>query len=325
MQRRMVAWAGSAVLAVGALAPAAAYARGPNPIGPGATVPGTNKKITAAAAEACWVWLGSVTATGQHGSSDPTATVPPTVPDKGATDGVYQPGQIRLSARQTVEPNIAGIDRYGYVVIGDGLYASSYALDGTGEIDPSLPQQLRRIGGGWSKFTFLETAEYESPSGQKPMVYHSNAYALRNDGVLFRWNTGGGWRATGSYAGFSAVKTMTLIAKTRTYDTFLANTRGGALYTIRIPLTSPMKPIVKQVRTRTWQGFETLSAMGCGQYGTLLLGIDKDTKKGYLYAVGHANGLSTVIQSRGEVPGPFDDPVYFRWVPIPIYDVANGD
>jgi hypothetical protein len=65
--------------------------------------------------------------------------------------------------------------------------------------------------------------------------------------------------------------------------------------------------------------------MGCGQYGTLLLGIDKDTKKGYLYAVGHANGLSTVIQSRGQVPGTFDDPVDFRWVPIPVYDVANGD
>jgi hypothetical protein len=184
---------------------------------------------------------------------------------------------------------------------------------------------LRRIGGGWSKFTFLETSEYESPDGQTPKIYHSNAYALRHDGVLFRWNLDNGWKATGSYAGFAAVKTMTLIAKTKTYDTFLANTRGGALYTIRIPLTSPLKPIVKQVRTRTWQGFETLSAMGCGQYGTLLLGIDKDTKTGYLYAVGHANGLSTVIQSRGPVPGTFDDPDSFRWVTIPVYDTANGD
>ena len=118
---------------------------------------------------------------------------------------------------------------------------------------------------------------------------------------------------------------MALISKTPTYDTFLANTRGGALYTIRIPITSPMKPIVTKVRAGTWQGFETLIADKCGNYGTLLLGIDKDTKKGYLYAVGHANGLSTVIQSRGQVPGTFDDPVDFRWVPIPVYDVANGD
>ena len=28
---------------------------------------------------------------------------------------------------------------------------------------------------------------------------------------------------------------MALISETKTYDTFLANTRGGALYTIRIP------------------------------------------------------------------------------------------
>jgi hypothetical protein len=45
----------------------------------------------------------------------------------------------------------------------------------------------------------------------------------------------------------------------------------------------------------------------------------------YLYAVGHANGAATVIQSRGPVPGTFDDPVYFRWVPISLFDVANGD
>jgi hypothetical protein len=86
-----------------------------------------------------------------------------------------------------------------------------------------------------------------------------------------------------------------------------------------------MKPIVTPVRTRTWQGFETLSAMACGKNGTLLLGIDKDTKTANLYAVGHANGLSTVIQSRGVVPGTFDDPVYFRWAPDSLLDVANGD
>jgi hypothetical protein len=32
-----------------------------------------------------------------------------------------------------------------------------------------------------------------------------------------------------------------------------------------------------------------------------------------------------VIQSRGEVPGAFDNPVDFRWVTIPVYNVANGD
>jgi hypothetical protein len=42
-------------------------------------------------------------------------------------------------------------------------------------------------------------------------------------------------------------------------------------------------------------------------------GQDKDTKSGYLYAVGHANGTATVIKSLGKVPATFGDPVDFRW------------
>jgi hypothetical protein len=136
-----------------------------------------------------------------------------------------------------------------------------------------------------------------------------------------RWSSG--WRSAGSYAGFGSVKAMALIAKTPTYDTFLANTRGGALYTIRIPITSPMKPIVTKVRAGTWHGFEALVANKCGNYGTLLLGIDKDTKAGYLYAVGHANGTSTVIKGLGKVQGTFPDPVDFRW--RYVFDPLNGD
>ncbi len=151
-------------------------------------------------------------------------------------------------------------------------------------------------------------------------------YGLRKDGVLVRWHRqDNGWRSTGSYPGFGAVKTMTLISKQPTYDTFLATTKGGALYTIRIPVTSPMKPVVKQVRTRTWQAFETLTASKCGQYGTLLLGIDKDTKTGFLYAVGHANGTSTVIKGLGQVSTTFPDPVDFRWSPPSFSDALNGD
>jgi hypothetical protein len=104
---------------------------------------------------------------------------------------------------------------------------------------------------------------------------------------------------------------MTLISETATYDTFLANTKGGALYTIRIPATTPMKPVVKQVRSRTWQGFEHLVADKCGVQSTLLTGIDKDTGSAYLYAVSHANGTSTVIKGLGKVPGTYKDPVYY--------------
>jgi hypothetical protein len=326
MNRRLTALTGSAVLALAALIPAAAHAHGaakPDPTKPGATVPGTSRKITAAQANACFVWQGGVDFAGGHHFSTPTATTPPAVLDDWGTPGVYKSGAVRLSARQTMEPDIDGLDNYGYVVIGDALYYSYYLRheDGT-----TSYKSLTRVGAGWGSFRYLEVSQYESPDDAPPKFYRTTSYALRSDGVLFRWTVGGKvWRASGSYPGFSAVKTMTLIAKTPTYDTFLANTRGGALYTIRIPTASPLKPIVKPVRTSTWQVFETLSAMACGRNGNLLLAVDKDAQKAYLYAVGHANGLSTVIQSHGEVKGNFNDPVDFRWAPVPVYDIANGD
>jgi hypothetical protein len=118
---------------------------------------------------------------------------------------------------------------------------------------------------------------------------------------------------------------MTLISKTAGYDTFLANTRGGALYTIRIPVNAAMRPIVTKVRTRTWQAFEALVAARCGTYGTVVVGIDKDTKAAYLYTFGHADGLKTRITGHGKVPGVFGDPVYFRWAPPVKSDALFGD
>lgn len=306
MYRRLTAAAGTAILTLTALAPTTAHAR---------------------ETEACYISQGSVTADGGHRFQRPTANTYPGMGPGWLTTGVFpRPQEVRLSARQTIEPNISGTDRYGYVVINDGLYWMNYwAPDGNASVDPDRPPTLRRIGGGWAYFNVLETSFYESPDGAGPKVYRSAAYGLKN-GVLYRWRIDNGtWRATGSYPGFSAVKSIALIAKTATYDTFIANTRGGALYTIRIPTTSPMKPIVKPVRTRTWQGFETLIAERCGQYGTLLLGIDKDTGTGHAYAVGHANGTATVINGLGKVNGTFPDPHHFRLSVVSFYDWLNGE
>ncbi|MGW7681487.1 hypothetical protein ACWGID_12150 [Kribbella sp. NPDC054772] len=202
----------------------------------------------------------------------------------------------------------------GNIVTGGALYqAGQLVQKGTG--GKVVSSTLNRIGGGWGSFrTLTRSWSLDQPTWR--------TYALRNDGVLLRWfvsldKTGKEvWRAAGSYAGFSAVKTVALLSRTSSYDTLLATTQGGALYTIRIPLTSPMKPIVKTVRSSTWQGFETLLTSRCGQYGTLLLGIDKDTGSGYLYAVGHANGTATVINSLGKVPATFSDPVNFSWASV---------
>ncbi|MEV4262694.1 hypothetical protein [Kribbella sp. NPDC049584] len=262
-----------------------------------------------AVAEACAVDLGSVTAGGDHRTQIMTATSPPTRTYEHIVGrDVYPDGQVRLSATMTADANAGGPEVSGYLVIGDALDKSFYAANfSDGEI---LHSSLSRVGGGWAGFTAIDQSTYSAGS-----FHRTNTYGLRSDGVLFRWtvDTQGVWRNKTSYPGFAAVKSMTLISQTRTYDTFLANTRGGALYTIHIPTATPLKPIVKLVRGSTWQGFEALVAQRCGQYGTVLVGIDKDTSSAYLYAVGHANGTATVIQGRGKVAVALDDPVYFHW------------
>jgi hypothetical protein len=278
-----------------------------------AAAPGEALAADTTATAGCTMETGSVTAGGDHTDRVITAGSPATVQEKPRHTGIYPAGQVRLSSligNASVLPS-PGRMYYGHVVIGSGLYSSYYIVTEAGEVDPT--QHLnQRVGGGWGDTTFLETSYPKDPD---PWAL-TNHYSLRSNGTITRWDDKGGfgWTNARSAGGFAAVKTMTLISQTATYDTFLANTRGGALYTIRLPLTSSMKPIVKKVRDSTWQAFDTLIAEKCGQYGTLLLGIDKDTQSGYLYAVGHANGTATVIKGLGKVPATFADPVYFRHV-----------
>jgi hypothetical protein len=263
---------------------------------------------------ACRLSLGSVNAGGDHLTQGITAGTPPKATAKGLEAAKrFAPGVTRLHGSWTIEPEVPeDYEHYGEVVLGSVMYQADYRTGAT----PSDAVRFTRVGSGWDKFTYFEQSDYDE--GAYPgAVFHINYYGLRNDGTLFRWHSDAGvWHAAGSYPGFAAVKTMALISQTRTYDTFLATTKGGALYTIHIPISSPMKPVVKKVRTRSWQGAEQLIAERCGQYGVLLLGIDKDTKSAYLYAVGHANGASTVINSLGKVPATFDDPIYFRWTGV---------
>jgi hypothetical protein len=281
-----------------------------------AGAPGKALAADTTAAAACTMVSGSVTAGGDHTARVITAGSPPTAQEKTRYTDIFPDGQVRLSGligNGLVLPS-PGRMYYGHVVIGSGLYSSYYIVKEDGEVDRTQAFN-ERVGGGWGDTTFLETSYPKDPD---PWAL-TNHYSLRGDGTLTRWEDKGGfgWINARSAGGFAAVKTMTLISQTATYDTFLANTRGGALYTIRLPLTSQMKPIVKKVRDSTWQAFDTLIAEKCGQYGTLLLGVDKDTQSGYLYAVGHANGTATVIQGLGKVPAAFADPVYFRHVTEP--------
>ena len=270
---------------------------------------------SATSTASCGLSASSVTAGGDHNNVGILSTAPPKATSETLGRGAFAARPVKVMATMSTlidqGPDGSEYAVYGYVIIGDALYQAAYDAHGDGIIN-NPPAALRRIGGGWANFTMVEEAEYQGPT--EGGISRWNVYGLRSDGVLFRWSVSskGVWRSTGSAPGFSSVKSMALVSKSATYDTFVANTRGGALYTIHIPTSSPMKPVVKPVRTRTWQGFETLLAQKCGVYGTVLLGIDKDSDSAYLYAVGRFTGTSTVIQSLGKVPATFGDNVYAR-------------
>jgi hypothetical protein len=250
--------------------------------------------------------VGSITSGGDIASTTITATSPPTA-KHSAGQHLFTPGIAKESSTWTTSLDVpAGSTTSGLVVLNDTLY-SAYYSDASGV----PPTGLKKVGSGWTYFTAVEESFWQKAPGST--VTASARYGLKGgSGYLYRWvrDAKGVWHGQ-SAGGFAAVKSMALISETAIYDTFLANTRGGALYTIRIPRTSPLKPIVKPVRTRTWQGFESLVAEKCGSQSTLLTAIDKDTGSAYLYAVGHANGTATVIKSLGKLPGTYQDPVYF--------------
>ncbi|TDW14000.1 hypothetical protein [Kribbella kalugense] len=276
-----------------------------------AVVPGTAHAALVQASAACSLTLGTVTVQGDHKFQTITATSPVTAGQPVVRPkGLFPVDQVRLASSLGWEPDppAAMISR-GYVTIVNDLYSFSYAIDNsTGELDPGSYQKTK-VGGGWIHQTYLEQSTFYGPNRTR-----TNTYALQGD-VVTRWTVeGSAWRNKATYSGFSAVKTMVLISQTAGYDTFLANTRGGALYTIRIPVTGA--PVVKKVRTSTWQTFETLIADRCGKQSTLLLGIDKDTRTAYLYAVSHANGTATVIKGLGKVGNQLvapEDKTYFRY------------
>ncbi|WP_433003483.1 hypothetical protein [Kribbella sp. CA-294648] len=244
-----------------------------------------------ASADPCAMYVGAFDAAGNSGGVEVVATKPPT----GKPGSKVKVFPVKESAVWYVSALTGSSWSYGKVISGTGLYAAQISWDG---VEPEPEVTSRRLGGGWDRFTQIE----ESQTGYLQRTRYF--YGLRDDGVLFRWNLDG-FKALGSYPGFGAVKTMTMISGTGTYDTLLATTRGGALYTIRIPTTSPMKPIVKQVRAQGWGSFDSLVAVKCGRQSTLLTAVDHDTDAAYLYAVGHATGLTTPIQNLGKIPTPF--------------------
>lgn len=254
-----------------------------------------------AAAAACTMSLGAVRSDGRVTDQLVTASSPPTssVPKMGPQ--IFNPPRVlRASGSMTVEPiRPSGQEvREAWQVEGRDLLHTWYRVDAQGNL-MDLGVTTAVVKG---EFRYFETSRYRE--GVSPLYARTNQYALRSDGMLMRWAMDEhNWilTQTGAAPGYASFRTMALISQTRTYDTFLGTTRSGALYTVRIPLTSPMKPVLTQVRQSTWQNFETLVAERCGQSGTLLLAIDTNTSSGSLYAVGHAKGAATAIQYLGRI------------------------
>jgi hypothetical protein len=275
----------------------------------GAVVPAADARPTgyAAQTQACVMGVDSITAAGNYAGAKVTATSPPTS-EQGVGPKGFDPGAVKVSSSWTFGLDApAGTHDYGYVIIGSTLYSAGLVYDTQGRPTSSKTA----VGGGWGNYTAIADS-YHVPYLGSPNQ-RGAFYGLRSDGVISRWTTqfpDGTWSRPTAFTGFSAVKTMALISETATYDSFLAVTHGGALYTIRFPVGSSTA-VVKKVRASGWSAFESLVAERCGNYGTLLTGIDKDTGSAYLYAVGHANGTATVIESRGKLPGTYNDPVYY--------------
>jgi hypothetical protein len=289
---------------------------GPSPQ-PASAAPANNRAVAAA----CALGLGSFDTANGVNSRVVSATAPPTVSPALNTPNLYTtPYAVFNPTSFTAVPAGNGrTTRSGKVVWGAGyLMESTYTVGSDGKIVGT--PVFKRIGNGWGG-RYLVQAQYKASATSKPT--RTMLYSLDQHGKFGRWtDVGKGFRNTGYLTGMSGLKSLALIATTPTYDMFLANNRAGGLYTVKIPTSVPLKVIVTQVRTSSWQIFENLVAAPCGQYGSILLGIDRDTKSAYLYAVGHANGASTVIKSLGKAPGAFTDWEHFRFAPA--YDPLNG-
>ena len=228
--------------------------------------------------------------------------------DKIVAKDVFPDGQVRMSATTRYGTGEGSEFHSGPVVLGSVLYDATYWTPyGGGTVSD---KRISRVGPGWQNYRSLDRSTFGT---------RATEWSLRNDGTMERRtvktdNARIYRRLDGWLSNFRGVKGLTLISQTATYDTFLMTHSNGRLYTARFPVIGPhlMTSTVKQVRLSTWQVFETLVAAPCRQ-GTVVLAIDRDTGAGYLYSIGHANGLSTVVKGLGKVPGSFKDPVYFRW------------
>jgi hypothetical protein len=295
MQRFALAAAGIGLLAatVASVPAAAAGQADPSAYSKTAKARSSATPHTKAAAAACDTWVGYNTPT--PGINSTVVTAPRTVDELGEFGFVG----VRTSASWYAAQNASGsqLYLYGLFLQGGNLYRTVTYLNG-GSIRPTYT----KVGSGWTSFKTIATSNY---SVAKPV--HSYLYGLNSNGSLYRYSqTGGVFRALGSFPGFKSFKAMTVVSETATYDTLLMTTTAGALWTVRIPTAASTKPALKLVRSAGFGAYESLVAYGCGtRGGSLVTGVDLDTDSGTQYAMSKFTGSTTAITNYGKIATVF--------------------
>ncbi|MEU8224012.1 hypothetical protein [Kribbella sp. NPDC048915] len=253
----------------------------------------------AIAANPCISAIGLPTAAGTMQEIDATPAKPP----RATAYAKFPFVSSRLDATWyfAANANQTQFYYYGLLVQGASLYRHTTYIP-TDETKPPVPT-FKRVGSGWTNFKAIATSNY---SVAQPR--HAYLYGLNTNNSLYRYAiVGAGFKSLGPIPGFRGFKAMTVIAETPTYDTLLMTTTAGALWTAHIPIAAGAKPVMKLIRSSGFAAYESLVAQSCGtRGGTLLVGVDHNTKSAYQYALSHANGTATAVTSYGKIPGVFD-------------------
>ncbi len=260
------------------------------------------------AAGACQVDVGAVTAAGQNGGYEITATKPVTASDYPA----FKMFGIRASSTWFAWAG-SGTTKYysGLVLVSGSLYATAELY----KTPTSLPVvSSKRLGTGWSSFTSLASSRYVNAENVAERMF---LYGLNTNGTLYRYSingTTGPVSAAGSAAGYRSFKSITTIAETATYDTLLGVTKTGGIYTIHLPKTQQLKGTLKAVRTTGFGAYHQLVAERCGNNGgTLLTGFNNTANTATVYALSKANGSKTIVNTIGSVALPQNGTVHMRY------------
>ncbi|WP_427884868.1 hypothetical protein ACQHIV_22045 [Kribbella sp. GL6] len=254
-------------------------------------------KTMAAAAEACVTTVVSPTAAGGVDAVDVTASRP-------VTSDPYEQIKfvgVRTSATWYAAANATGSQFYFYGLFlqGGNLYRHTTYLSNT---KPPVAT-YKRIGSGWTSFKTIATSNYSVGTPR-----HAYLYGLNTNGSLYRYSmVGTGFKSLGPIPGFKGFKTMTVLSETATYDTLLMTTNAGALWTAHIPVAAGAKPVMKLIRSSGWSQYESLVVYTCGtRGGSLVVGVDHNTKTADLYGMSKANGSKTAFLNYGRIPGTFN-------------------